>query len=192
METVKKLFLMVFLILFFAVSNVLAQEEKVNPNQLRELITAVLAELDLYSANACELLMLTAAQESHLGYYIKQVGNGPAKGIFQMEPSTEKDIWRNFLKYKPDLAKRVGTLLGEADWEHLQLTGNLLYQIAMARLHYYRRPEALPDRADIVAMARYWKAHYNTRLGKGTVHEAIANYRRLAKPSVIQGVPWKP
>ena len=192
MQKLRKILLSVFVITFLLTGHIYAQEEKVNPNQLRELITAVLVELDLYSANACELLMLTAAQESHLGHYIKQVGNGPAKGIFQMEPSTEKDIWKNYLKYKPDLAKRVGAMLGEADWEHLQLTGNLLYQIAMARVHYYRRPEALPDRLNIVGMAQYWKAHYNTHLGRGTIAEAIKNYNRLAKPGLVTGEPWRP
>lgn len=191
MGKIAKIFLGVFLIMILLTGYIYAEEEKVNPNQLRELITQVLVELDLYSADACELLMLTAAQESHLGFYIKQVGPGPAKGIFQMEPSTEKDIWKNYLRYKPDLAKRVGAMLGEADWESLQLTGNLLYQIAMARVHYYRRPEALPDRLNIVGMAQYWKAHYNTHLGKGTIAEAIKNYKRLAKPGLVTGEPWK-
>ena len=186
MENIQKIFLSIFLIGFLLTANVFAQEEKVEPNQLRELITEVLVELDLYSADACELLMLTAAQESHLGRYIMQVGNGPARGIFQMEPATEKDIWKNFLKFKPELAKKVGALVGEADWRALQLTGNLLYQIAMARLHYYRRPEALPSRGDIVAMAQYWKDHYNTYLGKGSIAEAIKNYTCLASP----GLAW--
>jgi len=56
--------------------------------QLRELIQVVLKEYDLYSRDAEELLMLTAAVESNLGYYIKQVGGGPALGIFQCEPDT--------------------------------------------------------------------------------------------------------
>lgn len=47
-----------------------------------------------------ELLLLTCAAESAMGKYIMQVG-GPARGIFQMEPNTEKDIWENWLKYKP-------------------------------------------------------------------------------------------
>jgi len=182
MQKLAKIFLWVFLLMFLFTGHICAKEEKLlDATQLRELITEVLIELDLYSADACELLMLTAAQESHLGHYIKQVGNGPAKGIFQMEPSTEKDIWKNFLKYKPDLKKRVAGLMGEADWESLQLTGNLLYQIAMARLHYYRRPEALPSRSNVDAMAQYWKRHYNTHLGKGTVLEAVINYKRLAR-----------
>lgn len=56
--------------------------------QLRELITHVLKKYDLHSDNAVELLMLTAAVESNLGHYIKQVGGGPALGIFQCEPAT--------------------------------------------------------------------------------------------------------
>ncbi len=56
--------------------------------QLRELIQVVLKEYDLYSRDAEELLMLTAATESNLGYYIKQKGGGPALGIFQCEPDT--------------------------------------------------------------------------------------------------------
>lgn len=59
-----------------------------NKIQLRELITHVLKRYNLYSDNAVELLMLTVAIESNLGHYIKQVGNGPALGIFQCEPNT--------------------------------------------------------------------------------------------------------
>lgn len=151
------------------------------PTQLRMLIEEVLIELGppLNSPDAVELLLLTAAQESHLGYYIVQVGNGPAKGIFQMESATAKDIWKNFLKYKPDIARSVDALTGVACWDDLQLKGNLLYQIAMARVHYYRRPEPLPSKDDHVGMAEYWKKHYNTHLGKGTIEEALKNYRRL-------------
>ncbi len=40
------------------------------------------------------LLLCTAAIESNCGYYIKQV-DGPALGIWQMEPATHDDIWEN-------------------------------------------------------------------------------------------------
>ncbi len=180
MEKVAKTFLWIFLFVFLTAGHIYTEEEKLlDAQQLRELITDVLLELDLYSADACELLMLTAAQESHLGHYLKQVGEGPAKGIFQCEVATEKDIHTNFLRFKPELKKRVAALVGEADYNNLQLRGNLLYQIAMARLHYYRRPEALPSRQNVAAMAGYWKKHYNTHLGKGTVEEAVSNYERL-------------
>ena len=51
----------------------------------------------LVSQEAENLLMGTAAQESALGEYIRQLGNGPALGIFQMEPETFDDIVRNYL-----------------------------------------------------------------------------------------------
>jgi hypothetical protein len=61
--------------------------------QFYQLIKTVLINFDpfLASLNAIQLLMGTAAQESHLGTYLKQI-NGPALGVFQMEPNTEIDI----------------------------------------------------------------------------------------------------
>jgi len=175
-----KNFFVSFLLLILLATPAIAQEELMEPIQLRMLITEVLTEIGLYSDNACELLMLTAAHESHLGHYIMQRDRGPAKGIFQMEPATESDIWKNYLKYKPELGLRVRSLMGEADFDNLQLTGNLLYQIAMARIHYYRVAEALPDHRDHLAMANYWKRYYNTYLGKGNPAVAVEDYRRLA------------
>ncbi len=147
-------------------------------NQLRNLIHVVLGEIGLYSEDAVELLMLTAATESNLGYYLVQKGGGPARGIFQMEPDSENDIWVNYLRYKPKLKGVIseafpisGSLLDEMEI-------NLGYQIAMARIHYLRVPEKLPSKKDTHAMALYWKRYYNTYLGKGTTEKAIGKYER--------------
>lgn len=145
--------------------------------QLRGLISDVLEDMDMHSEDAVELLMLTAAQESHLGTYIQQVGGGPALGIFQMEPATERDIWDNYLKYKPEYKQVIYDITG-TDPRSWDLRSNLLYSIAMARLHYKRVPKALPK--DVKGYARYWKLYYNTPLGKGTEEEALHNYKRLA------------
>ena len=59
------------------------------------------------------------------------------------------------------------------------LATDLAYACAMARIHYLRKPEPLPAHDDIEGLARYWKEHYNTFLGKGTVEEFVHNYRRL-------------
>ena len=75
--------------------------------QLRNLIRRVLIGIGGYSEEAENLLMGTAAQESALGEYIRQLGNGPALGIFQMEPETFDDIVRNYLSYRPDLCRKV-------------------------------------------------------------------------------------
>ena len=150
--------------------------------QLERLIQTVVAVMRVYSVEAIDLLMLTAAQESHLGKYIQQLGNGPARGIFQMEPKTLQDLYDNFLKYNKQKADVLQSFRTSCSLE-TDLTGNLLFQIAAARLQYYRKPEKLPVKkgfADgfeyITALAKYWKTHWNTNLGKGTVQEAVQNY----------------
>lgn len=143
--------------------------------QFRELVTEVLKETDLYSEAAVELLLLTAAVESNFGTYLKQI-KGPALGVFQMEPRTEDDIWDNYLEYKPSLASMVREFGVNFAKPEMDLKANLVYQIIMARLHYLRIKEPLPDANDVEKLAAYWKRHYNTRLGKGTVAKAIEKY----------------
>jgi len=61
-----------------------------NVAQFKTLIERVLSELDpdLASPVAVKLLLGTAAQESRFGTFLHQLGGGPAKGAFQMEPAT--------------------------------------------------------------------------------------------------------
>lgn len=156
-----------------------------NLAQLREhVVIPALQQLCLYSLAAEQLVIGTIAQESQ-GSYLKQLGNGPALGLIQMEPATHKDIWMNFIRYKR--AIRHALLLMTSDsvdegyeqngWpDHVALVWNLRYAIAMCRVHYYRKPEALPKANDINALAEYWKEHYNTVHGAGTVEEFIKNF----------------
>ena len=148
----------------------------IHPGQLREyIVRPTLKRLGLHSEAAEELLMLTAATESLCGEYLHQVG-GPALGIFQMEPRTHDDIWRNYLKFKPGLAPEVAVFGHEAK----ELVGNLYYATAMARIHYLRVPDRLPSAMDEYGLAQYWKDHYNTHLGAGTPEKAVMNYRKYA------------
>ena len=48
----------------------------------------------------------------------------------------------------------------------------------MCRVHYLRVRESLPQSSDINALAQYWKVHYNTIHGKGTVQKAIDAYAK--------------
>ena len=134
---------------------------------LKGVIKPTLAWLHLESPAAEALLLGTALAESGL-QYLFQLGGGPALGVYQMEPATHDDIWKNYAAFRPALAQRVVELL--APWMHEdidQLVGNLPYATAMARLHYLRVSEALPETPQ--GMARYWKRHYNTASGAGTV-----------------------
>jgi len=151
-------------------------------HHLRDLTKMVLRHLEPeipYSDNAVEMVLFTIAQESAGGQYLKQVGGGPALGIIQMEPATETDIWENFLGFRPALQAKVFALTSAVgiNKDIPDLAYNLAYQIAMCRIQYRRSPSPIPDKADIAGMAAMWKNDYN-RGGKGTIQEAIENYKR--------------
>lgn len=149
-----------------------------NANQLNCLIIDTLSKFDnLYIPEAVNLLMGTAAQESHLGRYIKQLGSGPALGIFQMEPATFRDIIDNYLAYKPALMAEVLKVCNVQYLEPECLMYNLRVAIVFCRLHYLRKPGRIPN--TIEGMAAYWKKHYNTYLGKGTEEEFVLNYKKF-------------
>lgn len=149
-----------------------------NIKQFKSLIIApALKAIDLYSEAAEELILGTAIQESKLTA-LKQYGNGPALGLFQMEPATHEDIWNHYLRNRRELAfKASGLLIVDFHMDIVdQLTGNLWYAAAMCRIHYRRRPEALPPVGNTRAQADYWKMFYNTMSGKGTVEQYINSW----------------
>jgi len=153
----------------------------INVRQFRKFVVRpVLQALDLWSGDAEELVLATAAHESGLTY-LKQIGGGPALGVCQMEPDTQADIWDNYLKYQPVKAGALKALFGPAAGNSRHLTWNLGYAVAMCRLHYCRVKAPLPRASDLPAIAAYWKAHYNTPLGAGTVDEFVQNYKRIVK-----------
>ncbi len=152
-----------------------------HPPHFRELIRCVLAPAFLWSADAEELLMGTAAQETYLGRYLRQLGDGPGVGIFSMEDATHLDTWNNYLNYRSELIAKVGHACGIYDYNQDAMRGDLRYQIIMARIHYLRIPERLPAVNDLIGQATYWKEHFNTPEGAGMVIQYKANYKRYVK-----------
>lgn len=154
----------------------------INVKQLKEyIIEPALFKLGLYSESAVNLLLGTCAQESLMGTYLKQI-NGPALGIYQIEPLTYFDIFEHYLFSRKDLLRKVFKLIDWCyDFEPPQnvLIENLSFGTAIARIIYKRVPEALPDAHDIKGLARYWKKYYNTENGKGKPEEFILNYKRF-------------
>lgn len=144
--------------------------------QFKDLvIVPALQILRLDSQSARELLLGTALQESGLKY-LKQLNNGPALGLFQMEPATHDDIWKNFMRYQGELTSRMNTI-SRLQIPEVMIT-HLLYAAAMCRIHYYRVKEALPAAGDLEGQAKYWKKYYNTTQGAGTVDEYTRNWRK--------------
>lgn len=154
-----------------------------DPKQLLTLVVRpTLHALGAHSRAAEQLVMGTIYQESR-AIYLKQLGKGPALGIVQMEPATHKDIWENYLRYKNDLADKVLSLVspahrqnGQVKVNEKELIANLAYAVAMCRVHYRRERDPLPPADDVRALGEYWKQHYNTYQGAGTVDEFVHNF----------------
>lgn len=154
-----------------------------NSDHMRKyIIRPVLKHMSMYSQAAENLVIGTASHES-LIYHLKQGGNGPALGIYQIEPNTYQDLKHNYLIHRHHIYAKLAELDMMAD--HYDngidnLIGNLYYATAVCRLIYYRRPEPLPKANDIEALANYWKDHYNTYLGKGRVEDWVRHYEEVA------------
>lgn len=138
--------------------------------QFQSLIERVLNK-DLPTLNPSKiitnLLLGTAAQESKFGTYLRQLGGGPALGIFQMEKTTFDDLVYRFGNKFP--------LIKTFTFE--QLEWDLRAAIIMARIKYYSCPN-FPTNNEIQSLAAYWKQWYNTPLGAGKPSEFVVNYRK--------------
>lgn len=121
---------------------------------------------------------MTAAHESGLGHYTRQI-KGPALGLYQMEPATMIGAYKNWISYRPDVARKIIETSGVNGRDRGQLQFNPIYSTIMARIKYRRAPGALPPASDTWALAEYAKDHYNTLLGKATPEKYYDAYRRF-------------
>ena len=128
-----------------------------------------------YKLKASEALLLgTALVESGFRNVI-QTG-GPALGFWQMEPATHDDH-KDWIMRTEGIEERVKSVCAlPPKGSMLQIPArmmvwNLRYAVCMARVHYRRRPGALPE--TIEELAQYWKDHYNTYQGRGTVEHFL-------------------
>ena len=153
-----------------------------DPRQfLEKVIRPSLDIMHMGGAAAEQLMLGTALTESGLRW-LRQI-EGPALGVYQMEPATHDDIWENWLGSQPTTIRRVHmwsvtTLPGEVVW-------NLYYATIMARLVYRRRPEPLPPEGDGKALALYHKAHYNTPAGKTDPSQSVIHFERAI--AIVRG-----
>lgn len=136
--------------------------------QFRDLIVRTLRETELpRKESAINLLLGTAAQESAFGTYLRQTKGGPALGVFQMEPETFAAVQDWSRKRYPLVIE--GRYARELEWD-------LSLAILSARLNYIRFQGSIPE--DVIGQAEYWKRHWNTYLGKGTVEQYLRNWKK--------------
>jgi len=135
---------------------------------IKKIIKLALQYFDLDSEDARSLIYKTGKAES--GYKtLQQYGGGPALGFFQMEPSTCRDIWDNYVMYRPKYRDKLYSLGFDDGTLEFCLLSNIGLQAAFCRLHYRRVPSALPKSDNLKDQAKYWKKYYNSELGKGTI-----------------------
>ena len=143
-----------------------------------------------YATLAGNQLLGTALHESAGLQYRRQLGNGPARGLWQMEPPTAVDICQRYLEGHSELDDSVIELLSRAIPLHgklepaflqvdkdalaFELEHNDIFACVFARLHYLRCREAIPDTLD--EQAELWKLRYNTIRGKGTTKEYVNHW----------------
>lgn len=135
-------------------------------------------DIALWSPVAESLVTRTGVQESRLTY-IDQLtpGPGPAYSFFQMERATLNNHL-NWLAHedRKDLMAKIDMIRGEWMMDApSEMHGNVFFAAAMCRVHYLRVNEPLPLSEDLHELGAYWKKHYNTMAGKGTVDEFVRN-----------------
>lgn len=143
-------------------------------SHLREIIVEVCNTLGHGGPNNCavDLMLETAAQETHCGQLRDSTPNGAGRGIFQIDPIAFNDIIQRtrsadatmvFNQFAVDI-KTV---------RHDALDHSPLLSAIFCRLFYKLIPEAIP--ATLAERAAYWKKYYNTELGAGSVGAYINN-----------------
>jgi len=156
--------------------------------QMKELIASTLGKMGkkYASKDAVSLIWSTGLVES--GYkYLKQLGSGPAKGFFQIEPDSCVSAVENYFRYRKSLMVKAATISNTPDslwgstdkqrWADV-LESNIVAGILHCRIKYWRAPERMPS--SIEGYAKYWKKHYNTYKGKGEVEHFLKKVEKYA------------
>ncbi len=140
------------------------------------------------SSDAVTLVLRTGAVESEY-FYQRQLGEGPARSFWQVEPPTAKDILGRYLQRgdKGNLKIRVQHILGfqvqwlleDEDRLDMQLQGNEILGIILCRLKYWPVPKAIPHTRYPELQATYWLEHYNAG-GRGSVEHFISAAKKVA------------
>lgn len=143
---------------------------------LDETVTPVLKQMDMWSAEAEKLLIMTACHESG-GYQYRVQVNGPALSYFQIEPASFSDMWDRYLADKPDRKEKVAQFLPEGMDTLEALEKDDQFACASARMIYAMEPTAIPHVKDDVGLSEYCKTYWNTELGKATPEKYLDDFR---------------
>lgn len=140
------------------------------------IIRPALTAMGAYSPALENLIAGIGNVES--GYkYISQLGAGPARGDWQMEPFTHDDCWQNYLRYprQSKMATAIRAMMVPGYSATDQLRWNRMYAAAMCAVKCLRATplSPIPNADDAAGQAQFWKKYYNTGEGSGSALGSI-------------------
>jgi hypothetical protein len=136
--------------------------------QFKAICAEALLDWCLHSDHCVELLAMICAHESLGGKHRRQIGGGPALGIFQIETVTHNSVWDNSDTIRAR-AQRYGI---KEDVSKLETDDR--YSIFVARHYLAQDVNPLPKTPE--AMADYCKSYWN-RTGKASPEKYLNDYR---------------
>lgn len=136
----------------------------INPQRIKE-DAALICTCIGYGKNGVADLMIieTAIAETGLGK-IEDKTKGAGMGLTQFDQMPFNDIKKRNMRLRDKILKELGVDIALVEWDDLRY--NHFLALLFTRLHYRLKGDPIPK--TIEERARYWKLHYNTKLGKGT------------------------
>ena len=153
----------------------------ISPTQIKSLIQSTCEGMGdkFASEDAITFIHEIGAVES--GYkYLRQLGDGPARSFWQVEPLSAIDNLEHYLKHRKSLMGECAeaSLVDLKHWQNNNdklwadiLEKNISAAIVHCRLKLWRIPKSLPNTLE--GRAKQWKKYYNTEQGKGTEEKYI-------------------
>ena len=159
-----------------------ALAEKIRREAVRPALQA-LEPVIPWTQTAENQVLNTGAHESGGFVHRVQIGNGPARGLWQMEQATFRDLYDRFLGGRANLRALVDTLwLNDGTDPWLQIEMNDQFAAAMCRIRYWDSAAKLTfDPRDVFESSRCWSQFYNTRRDPKLEAQFVANVRRYVE-----------
>jgi len=125
--------------------------------------------------NDHDFLCRVAWVESKYGEASGTYRSGYHGGIWQVDEIAydETVTQKGLKKYRDKIKAKLGIDWNDTEWEDLDKP---LYSGLAARLFLARLSAPIPT--DLASQAQYWKTHYNTSAGKGTVKKFIDDVKQ--------------
>ncbi len=121
------------------------------------VIRPTLEYLGCWSTNAELLLAGTASAQSGLGDHLGETPCG--RGIYAIDSETHRQVWDQYLAFRPELASRVRGLASQHEFlvhPDQELSTNLAYATAIAWAIYAWRGAKLPPGGNPGPLQALW------------------------------------